>query len=50
MEKCEPEKAGNYLKIEKLEEFKEMLIRYYESGEDETILAFMKEHGIRRVR
>lgn len=36
--------------IEKLEEFKEMLIRYYESGEDETILAFMKEHCIRRVR
>ena len=36
--------------IEKLEEFKEMLIRFYESGEDKQIIAYMKENCIRRVR
>ena len=36
--------------IEKLEEFKEMLIRFYESGEDKQIIDYMKENCIRRVR
>lgn len=36
--------------IEKLEEFKGMLIQFYESGDDKKIIAFMKENCIRRVR
>ncbi len=36
--------------IEKLEEFKEMLIEFYESGQDEEIINFMKEFCIRRIR
>lgn len=36
--------------IEKLEEFKGMLIEYYESGNDEMIIGFMKEFCIRRVQ
>ncbi len=36
--------------IEKLEEFKGMLIRFYETGDDVQIIAFMREHCIRRVR
>lgn len=36
--------------IEKMEEFKKMLIDFYESGEDENIIAFMKEYCIKRVR
>lgn len=36
--------------IEKLEEFKMLLIEFYESGNDETIIEFMKEFCIRRVR
>ena len=35
--------------IEKLEEFKGMLIVFYESGNDAQIIAFMKEYCIRRV-
>lgn len=35
--------------IEKLEEFKEILIAFYESGKNEQIIAFMKEFCIRRV-
>lgn len=35
--------------IEKLEEFKEMLIDFYETGDDIKIIAFMKECCIRRV-
>lgn len=35
--------------IEKLEEFKGMLIEFYESGDDNRIIAFMKENCIRRV-
>lgn len=35
--------------IEKLEEFKEMLIKFYETGDDKEIIEFMKEHCIRRV-
>lgn len=36
--------------IERLEEFKGMLIRFYETGDDVRIIAFMREHCIRRVR
>lgn len=36
--------------IEKLEEFKTLLIRFYESGNDEEIIGFMKEYCIRRIR
>lgn len=36
--------------IEKMEEFKRMLIDFYESGEDENIIAFMREYCIKRVR
>ena len=36
--------------IEKLEEFKEMLIKFYETDEDEAIIQFMKEYCIRRVQ
>lgn len=35
--------------IEKLEEFKGMLIDFYETGNDKKIIGFMKEHCIRRV-
>lgn len=36
--------------IEKLEEFKMLLIQYYESGEDSTIIKFMRDFCIRRLR
>ncbi len=36
--------------IEKLEEFKMLLIQFYESGKDEEIIGFMKEFCIRRIR
>ena len=36
--------------IEKLEEFKGMLISFYESGNDVEIIEFMKEFCIKRVR
>lgn len=36
--------------IERLEEFKGMLLEFYESGDDVKIIAFMKEYCIRRVR
>ncbi len=36
--------------IEKLEEFKELLIKFYESGNDTEIIRFMKEHCIRRIQ
>ncbi len=36
--------------IEKLEEFKGMLIAYYETGDDVMIIAFMKEYCIKRIR
>ena len=36
--------------IEQLEKFKEMLIGFYESGNDEMIIEFMKENCIRRIR
>ncbi len=36
--------------IEKLEEFKILLIQFYESGNDEEIIGFMKEYCIRRIR
>lgn len=35
--------------IEGLEEFKGMLIRFYETGNDQEIIEFMKENCIRRV-
>lgn len=35
--------------IEKLEEFKEKLIEFYESGDDQAIIGFMKFFCIRRV-
>lgn len=35
--------------IEKLEEFKEKLIEFYESGNDQVIIVFMKNFCIRRV-
>ncbi len=35
--------------IEKLEEFKGMLLVFYESGNDAQIIGFMKEYCIRRV-
>ncbi len=35
--------------IEKLEEFKMLLIQFYESGNDEEIIGFMKEYCIRRI-
>ncbi len=35
--------------IEKLEEFKTLLLSFYESGEDESIICFMKEFCIRKV-
>jgi len=36
--------------IEKLEEFKALLIQFYESGNDEEIIGFMKEYCVRRIR
>ena len=36
--------------IEKLEEFKELLIRFYETGNDTKIIGFMKEYCIRRIQ
>jgi len=36
--------------IEKLEEFKELLIQFYETGNDEEIIGFMKVFCIRRIR
>lgn len=36
--------------IEKLEEFKGMLIEFYETGDDGKIVGFMREFCIRRVR
>ena len=36
--------------IEKLEEFKELLIKFYETGNDMKIIGFMKKYCIRRVR
>lgn len=36
--------------IEKLEEFKGMLIDFYETGNDTKIVGFMKEYCIRRIR
>lgn len=36
--------------IERLEEFKEMLINFYETGNDTKIIGFMKEYCIRRIR
>lgn len=35
--------------IERLEEFKGMLIEFYETGNDEKIIEFMKKYCIRRV-
>lgn len=36
--------------IEKLEEFRGMLIRFYETGNDKEIIVFMKAYCIRRVQ
>lgn len=36
--------------IEQLEEFRGMLIRFYETGDDMKIIEFMKEYCIRRVQ
>lgn len=36
--------------IEKLEEFKGLLLSFYESGEDEVIIEFMKTFCVRRIR
>lgn len=36
--------------IESLEEFKGMLIHFYETGEDAEIIAFMRKHCIKRVQ
>lgn len=36
--------------IEKLEEFKSMLIGFYETGDDIKIIGFMKEYCIRRIQ
>lgn len=36
--------------IEKLEEFKELLIEFYESGNDEKIIEFMRKFCVRRIR
>ena len=35
--------------IDKIEDFKTLLLDYYESEKDENIIAFMKEHCIKRV-
>lgn len=36
--------------IEKLEEFKMLLIKFYESGNETEIIGFMKEYCIKRIR
>lgn len=36
--------------IEKLEEFREILVEFYESGDDNRIIEFMKRFCIKRVR
>lgn len=36
--------------IEKLEEFRGLLIDFYETGNDKKIIGFMKEYCIRRVQ
>ena len=36
--------------IEKLEEFKGLLIEFYETGDDKKIIGFMKEYCIRRIQ
>ena len=38
------------ISMEKMEEFKGMLIEFYETGNDIRMIAFMKEYCIRRVR
>lgn len=38
------------ISIEKLEEFRGLLIEFYESGNDEKIIGFMKENCIRHVQ
>lgn len=38
------------ISIEKLEEFKGMLIEFYEAGDDEEIIKFMKEFCIKKIR
>ena len=35
--------------IERLEKFKDVLIKFYESGDDGEIVAFMKEYCIRKI-
>lgn len=35
--------------IEKLETFKEMLIQFYENGNDRKLISFMKDYCIRRI-
>ena len=41
---------GNFqIPIEKLETFKEMLIQFYESGNDRKLISFMKEYCIRQI-
>lgn len=36
--------------IERLEEFKELLIQFYESGNETEIIEFMKKFCIRKIR
>lgn len=36
--------------IEKLEEFKGMLIKFYETGNDMEIISFMQEQCIKRIQ
>lgn len=36
--------------IEKPEEFKALLIEYYETGNETKIIGFMKEYCIRRIQ
>ena len=41
---------GNFqIPIEKLETFKEMLIQFYESGNNRKLISFMKEYCIRQI-
>ena len=41
---------GNFpIPIEKLETFKEMLIQFYESGNDRKLISLMKEYCIRQI-
>ena len=35
--------------IEKLEEFKGLLLEFYKTGEEQKIIGFMKEYCIKRV-